>query len=107
MGGIPYSGSGTINGALYTFDPILSENISLQDFNPSYPAVTIQVILEGFTLNSETTLSGHFNLSYEPFAVEIPFEGQKATVPVPCAVYLLASGIICLVGFRRKFKAAS
>ena len=107
LGGIIYSGAGTIEGALYTFDPVLEEIVDLGSI-PGYEAysgISLTVSLSGFELLSEDALSGEFIIGTSQEPPTIAFTGTKAAVPLPAAVWLMGTGLIGLFGLRRRYRS--
>ncbi len=99
-------GGGIVVEALYDFRPTLL-------YSGVYDSYDITVAANSFSLLSAFDLEGYFDiylgaldgnntLSDLMNVGRIDYSGSAAPVPVPGAVWLLGSGIIGLVGMRRK-----
>lgn len=104
LGNITYSGAGTIEVSLYTFDPVLEEDVDLGEI-PGYEdlaGVSFTVSLSGFELVSENALVGQFKIGTSQTPPTIAFTGTKEAVPLPAAVWLMGTGMIGLFGLKRR-----
>lgn len=102
LGGVDYDGKGVVSEAEYTFNPILSEDVKLEDIDglEAFAGISIEVSIAGFELTSANELKGEFAIGgFETVA----FTGNP--VPVPAAVWLLGSGMIALFGIRKRQNA--
>lgn len=107
LGGITYSGAGSIEGSMYAFDPVLEESVDLGTLPgyESYGGFSFTVSLSGFELISEDTLVGEFIIGTSQDPPTIAFAGTKAAVPLPAAVWFMGTGVIGLFGLRRRHRS--
>lgn len=107
LGGITYSGAGSIEGSGYVFNPVLEESVDFGTI-PGYEAYSgfsFIVSLSGFELVSEDKLVGEFIIGTSQEPPTIAFTGAKAAVPLPAAVWFMGSGVIGLLELRRRYRS--
>ncbi len=96
-----YGGAGSIEGSLYTFNPIIEQAAQIDDYN------WLKGSLPHFDLLSETDLEGSFDIAlgdgsnWFPLG-QVSFSGAMAAVPLPGAIWLLFPGILGILGIRKK-----
>jgi hypothetical protein len=102
---VSYSGKGTVSEDQYTFSPPLIQSINLGDRleDPLFNNYTIDVSLAGFKLTTDNELTGEFAFAGAASG-NVAFTGTRV-VPLPAAVWLFGTGIVGLVGLKRRFKA--
>lgn len=105
LGGISYSGAGTIEDSTYTFVPVMTETVELGTI-PGYEqyasyGISFTVSLSGFELISQNGLEGEFEIG----ETTIGFTGTRAVAPLPAAVWFMGTGMMGLLGLRRRYRA--
>jgi len=98
-------GSGTYTGDAYSYSGPLSQVL----FSDGTPVYFYNMSNITFDLTSATTFSGSYDiqltdLTGNPVGAPIlDYEFEGTMVPVPGAVWLLGSGLMGLVGIRRRY----
>ena len=88
--------AGPNNPAFSTYDMLSSIGPIAQNYGALHQWTNPQVVTTGGVLVLDNFYSGSFRSPYSIF--------QATVVPVPSALLLLSSGLVCLLGLMKKFR---
>lgn len=100
-----FGASGVVNNALYSFAPAFELTADLQDM----PGMQVKITLSSFELETEESLYGSFDVFFGSDVggwadiSDLTFSGERTVVPLPAAFWILSSGLVGMVGLRKRF----